>query len=339
MKKRVFIVGGSVAGIALAGLGALAIGMALRAPSASAATSCTATGYIRDGINLTAALINPSGTVSGDVDASGCNIGVYYSAGVTGTVKGANIHNANYFGVVNNGGAVTVENSRIHDIGESPLNGDQHGVAVYWVYGSAATGAITNNTIWNYQKGGIVVNGVGSSASVSGNTVTGQGPVSYIAQNGIQIGYGATATVMRNTVSGNSYTGTSTVSGGIIVVGGPCPYYYGSAYTTDTQIVGNTVVNNDVGIWLTNLQADCASAPTTATNIKVVNNTISNDAVTNGYGYQAGIADQGYNDKIIHNTISGAGYDPATSATAYLIQIDADSSFTNKAKIHANVVQ
>lgn len=297
-----------------------------------------ATGFYRDGINLTAASINPTGTVSGDLDATGCNIGVFYGAGSTGVVNGANIHNANYFGVVNDGGNVTVENSSIHDIGETPLNGDQHGVAVYWVYGASGTGSITNNQIWNYQKGGIVVNGVGSVANVTGNTVTGQGPVNYIAQNGIQIGYGASATVMRNTVTGNSYTGTSTVSGGIIVVGGPC---YGAAYTTNTQIAGNTVVNNDVGIWLTNIDADCVSAPTTQTNIHVVNNTISNDGLHNNYGgtgYQAGVADQGDNDKIIHNAISGAGYDPATSATAYLVAIDAASSFTNHAKIHANVV-
>jgi len=338
MKKRIsMIVVGAVVSIALVGL-TLATVLSLHAPKALASVNCTPTNFYRDGINLTAALINPASTVSGDVDATGCNIGVYYGAGVTGTVDGATIHNATYYGVVNNGGAVNVRNSSIHEIGESPFNGDQHGVAVYWVYGSAATGSITNNMIRDYQKGGIVVNGVGSSADISGNTVQGFGPINFIAQNGIQIGYGATATVMRNTVSGNSYTGTSTVSGGIIVVGGPC---YGAAYTTGTQIVGNTVVNNDVGIWLTNIDADCVSAPTTATNIKVVNNTISNDAVNNnygGFGYQAGVADQGYNDKIIHNTISGAGYNPATSATAYLVAIDASSSFTNKAKVHANVI-
>ncbi|MEO7077132.1 MAG: hypothetical protein ABI068_17690 [Ktedonobacterales bacterium] len=338
MKKRIStIVIGVVVSIALAGL-AFATVLSLHAPKALASVNCTPTNFYRDGINLTAALINPASTVSGDVDASGCNIGVYYSAGVTGTVDGATIHNATYYGVVNNGGAVNVTNSSIHEIGESPFNGDQHGVAVYWVYGSAATGSITNNMIWDYQKGGIVVNGVGSSADIRGNTVKGFGPINFIAQNGIQIGYGAAATVMSNTVSGNSYTGTSTVSGGIIVVGGPC---YGAAYTTGTHIVGNTVVNNDVGIWLTNIDADCVSAPTTATNIKVVNNTISNDAVNNnygGFGYQAGVADQGYNDKIIHNTISGAGYNPATSATAYLVAIDASSSFTNKVKVHANVI-
>jgi len=95
---------------------------------------------------------------------------------------------------------------------------------------------------------------VGSNAVVSDNIVTGQGPVPYIAQNGIQFGYGSSGSAMKNTVTGNSYTGTSTDSGGIIVVGGA---YYGScpdgnpcAYTTGVQIVQNKVANNDIGVWL-----------------------------------------------------------------------------------------
>src|SRR4051812_37366334 len=51
--------------------------------------TCTPTGYIRDSINMTAALINPVGTVSGDVDATGCNVGVYYDHGM-GVVYKAN---------------------------------------------------------------------------------------------------------------------------------------------------------------------------------------------------------------------------------------------------------
>lgn len=45
----------------------------------TANAACTATGYMRDSIDLTAALIDP-GTVDGQVvDATGCDIGVYYS--------------------------------------------------------------------------------------------------------------------------------------------------------------------------------------------------------------------------------------------------------------------
>ncbi len=302
------------------------------APAARAAT-CTPTGFFRDNTNMTAALINP-GTVTGEVDATGCNIGVYYGPGASGTVSGADIHGANYFGVVNDGATINIQNSAIYDIGETPFNGTQHGVGIYFVLGSSASGTISGNTIWNYQKGGIVVNGVGTSATIRDNVVTGLGPVGFIAQNGIQVGYGARASVMGNTVSGNSYTGTSTVSGGIIVVGGP---WYGEAYTFGTQITGNTVVNNDIGVFVTNLAAD-GSAPDVATNIKVVNNTISNDAVTNnygGFGYQAGVSDVGNNDKIINNMISGVGYGPDTT-DHYLVPIDADQSFTNRPKVHAN---
>ncbi len=340
MNKRVAVIAGGLLTTTVAGLVALSLVMAAH-PSRVAAATCMPTGYSRDNINLTAALINPQGTVSGVVDATGCNIAVFYSAGAQGVVNNADIFGANYYGVVNDGAVVTIENSSIHDIGETPLNGDQHGVAIYWAYGGAGTGRIVDNSIWNYQKGGIVVNGAGAYATISGNTVTGQGPVDYIAQNGIQLGYGAHGTVMRNTVTGNSYTGlNNAASGGIIVVGGAC---YGDMYTTNVQIANNTVINNDVGVWLSNIQADCVSAPTTQTNNKVINNTISDDGVYNvsgnfTEGYQAGVSDQGDNDKIIHNAISGAGYNPASSSSAYLIAIDASSSFTNHVKVHANVV-
>jgi hypothetical protein len=293
-----------------------------------AATTCSATGFIRDGINMTAALINPVATVTGTVDATGCNIAVYYDAnGAGGTVKAANVSGSNYFGVLVNGdnGPVSVDvlNSTIHDIGESPLNGTQHGVGIYYrsfLLGGSATGKISGNQLFKYQKGGIVVNGTGSNAIVSSNTVTGEGPVAYIAQNGIQFGFGSSGSAMKNTVTGHSYTGTSTASGGIIVVGGDC---YESPLTTGIQVVQNIVTNNDVGVWLSNINADCQTPPSDQTNIKVVNNTISTDALTNGIPYEAGVSDQGNNDKIINNSISG-----------YPLPIDVTS--TNRPKVHAN---
>ena len=303
--------------------------------------ACTPTSFF----GLTAALVNPVSTVSGPVNAAGCDIGVYYdAAGVGGTVKRAEIYGALYYGVIVYGdeGPVSVDvlNSWIHDIGDSPLNGNQRGVAVYYrayFLGGSATGKVSDNTIERYQKGGIVVNGVGSNAVVSNNIVSGLGPVNFIAQNGIQFGYGSSGSAMKNTVTGNQYMGSSTVSGGIVVVGGPgygtCPDGNPCSYTTGSQNVQNKVVNNDIGVFLTNLQGD-GSAPLGATNIKVVNNTISNSAITNGYCYQAGVSDVGNNDKIINNTVSGAGYDNMT--ICYAVHVDADTSFTNRPKVHAN---
>lgn len=51
---------------------------------------------------------------------------------------------------------------------------------------------------------------------------------------------------------------------------------------------------------------------------------------------EAGVSDVGNNDKIIANTIYGAGYEPATNPAAYAVFIDADPSFTNRPKVHAN---
>jgi hypothetical protein len=279
-------------------------------------SACTPTGLMRDGINLTAALVNPS-TVTGTVNASSCNIGVYYGPGTTGTVSGANISGANYFGVVADGAAVNVTGSNVHDIGEVPLNGSQHGNAIY--YTNAAGGTISGNTVGHYQKNGITaVNG--SSVTISGNTVTGEGPVNYIAQNGIEVGSGATGTVQDNTVSGNAYTGPNGASsGGVLVFGGPF-FGVGVPYTTGVQVSHNTLTNNDVGIYLYNADLS-GNAPKTQTKNGAVNNTITNNldsgnsnktGCSSTMGYQAGVSDFGTKDNIVNNKISGTGYTPAT---------------------------
>lgn len=306
------------------------------------AASCTSTGFVRDTINLTAALINPQNTVSGDVDAAGCNIGVYYAPGAKGKVDKANIHGANYYGIVNNGAQVDITNSYVSDIGETPLNGTQHGVAIYFAFGSNAKGNIQDNTVWNYQKGGIVVNGPLASSNIQRNTVIGQGPVNYIAQNGIQAGYGAQTQIQQNFVSGNSYTGAGGASsGGVIVVGGDC---YGGAATTDTHIQDNTAVGNDVGVWFTNLDSSCTGVTTPQTKNTAQNNTLINNGLNNksgngpGQGYQAGVSDAGTNDTIQNNFICGPGYEPPGTAAVAVFAIDATPGYANNPKIQNNTI-
>ena len=91
MRRFALLLGLAIPLLALVGY-ALLGGFAARPASAS---GCAPTGYYRDSINLTAALINPSGTVSGIVNAAGCNIGIYYGAGHTGAVNHATISGAN----------------------------------------------------------------------------------------------------------------------------------------------------------------------------------------------------------------------------------------------------
>jgi hypothetical protein len=176
------------------------------ATTAGAAT-CTATGFMRDGINLTAAQIG--GTVTGSLDATGCDIGVYFATPGSVTA-GAQISGARYFGLVNDATSVMVEGANVHDIGNKPFDGTQHGVAIYFTNGG--TGTIDGNMVSAYQKGGIVVTGTNASgaattATVTNNTVTGLGPVVFIAGNGIQVSRGAVAEVRGNAISDNFYTG------------------------------------------------------------------------------------------------------------------------------------
>ena len=103
--------------------------------------------------------------------------------------------------------------------------------------------------------------------------------------------------------------------------------------TTGTSVQQNTLQNNDVGVFISNLSLDNnnqCSLPITATNVVAKYNMISNIAVTNvsgpnllGYpgGYQAGISDEGNSDQIIKNQICGIGYTSVTPPP-YLSQID-----------------
>jgi len=307
---------------------------------------------------MTAAIIDPANPVTGDVDATGCNIGIYI-AKVDATIDAANIHGANYFGVVVNGDTGTpsasITNSTIPNIGETPPNGTQHGAGIYFRSFSltgSASGTVSNNIVTGYQKGGIVANGQGVNVAITDNTVTGLGVVDFIAQNGIQVGYGASASVMRNKVTGNAYTGANDASsGGILVVGGPghspCPDGFGGSvpcpYTVNTRIIQNTETGNDVGVWLSNVDASF-QPPASATNIKVVNNTLSNSNLSNvsgcGFpkGYQAGISDEGNNDKLVTNSISGVGYtnNGVTDCNLGTVVLSIDNTLNSRAKIHAN---
>ena len=299
--------------------------------ASAANAACTPTGFYVDGINMTAAKMG--GDVTGTLDATGCNIGVFYDHSNIGNVTGADIFGANYFGVVVDGDAgavaVNVTSSQIHDIGESPLNGTQHGNAIFYMNASgdtaaddsrtcnaatnAVTGTVSGNTVTAYQKNGITVKCPGTSVDISGNTVTGEEDASFIAQNGIEVGVGATGQISSNTVSENEYTGSGgAASTGVLIFGGTG---FGGALTKNVSVSSNTITDSDVGIDSVNCNdADCVKAPATNTNIDIRNNSLTNADISNVsgcggvQGYQAGIQDLGRNDKISGNAISGTGY-------------------------------
>lgn len=317
-------------------------------PAGSFVAHCMPTGFFRDGINMTARQIG--GNVTGTLDATGCNVGVYYGPGTTGTVNNADIFGSNYYGVVVQQAAVNVTNSKVHNIGENPFNGDQHGVGIYYANVAGVTngdctntgstsGTISGNTVSLYQKGGIVATCQNTTISIMNNTVTGNGPVDYIAQNGIQVSLGATGDVGQNTVTGNEYTGPNGASSGGILVFGGC----GGAISAHVNVFQNILTNNDVGIFLVNYDSTCSVNTSTKTQENAHNNTITkNDGSTNksgwatDLGYQAGIEDVGNGDNIHNNTISGTGYTSPSTSTIKIYSIDTTATPTLNAKVHNN---
>jgi parallel beta-helix repeat protein len=112
----------------------------------------------------------------------------------------------------------SITNVNVHGVRQG-LSGCQEGNAIevrnFAVSQTLRSVTIANNTVSEYQKNGITVNGT-VNGTVTGNTVTGAGPITYIAQNGIQVGFGGSALIRGNIVSGNYYTPASDTACGLL---------------------------------------------------------------------------------------------------------------------------
>lgn len=138
----------------------------------------------------------------------------------------------------NAGGSITYNTVRNINQGNS---GCQEGNAIEARNDGPDTVNVTirHNTISAYQKTGIVAN-LNVNATVEYNDVRGFGPVNFIAQNSIQIGWGAIGRVRYNSVNGNAYTGGYWVSTGILL------YAPGNG----VNVSQNTALNSDVGVYM-----------------------------------------------------------------------------------------
>lgn len=164
---------------------------------------------------------------------------------VDGSTAAFNACTPEYYGVYFRNGAGTLNNSDIRNV-YHPSAGGCQGVIGVLVHSNTGSNAVnlTNNSITNYGKNGVTCNLVTGATSltcnVTGNTVTGRGPLGSgeAAQNGVQIGFGATGVVNGNTISNNSYTPFTTIATGILL------------YQADADAANNTLSENQVGLYL-----------------------------------------------------------------------------------------
>ena len=80
------------------------------------------------------------------------------------------------------------------------------GIFVQSASPSTSTVAVQNSTVRGYQKNGVTGNEGGTTVTINGNSVVGAGPTTT-AQNGIQVGFGATGKVQNNTVADDDFNG------------------------------------------------------------------------------------------------------------------------------------
>jgi hypothetical protein len=304
------------------GSGLTAVGTAFTSSSSNYPPQFTS-----DGLFLPQALLVTTGN---NVQVNGLT--------VSGPIASPNGCSEDEYGILALAGSINLNSDRVLDIAssDSSLYGCQYGVGIqigreYWekpdfstylVENFSAKANINNVTVSGYQKNGITVDGVGSSANITNSTINGGGSGTpfgtIIAQNGIQISRGAKSDIENNNISNNAYSGDGWASsGGILLFGG-----YGDPLVTNVNVNDNKLVNNDVGIYMVNYDSGGDGPATTPTKDKATDNWISNKAVTNVsgicygdiscggslIGYQAGINDVGDQDTICYNSISGIGY-------------------------------
>lgn len=173
--------------------------------------------------------------------------------GVGNTVFGADrpdFHGVLFFDAAGSITGNTVTGIRDPLKGDGEPSGAQRGNAIVVINddGAMRSVSVTGNTVADFQKNGLTVSGDGLDAVIDDNTVTGSGflaSTGAIAQNGIQVSFGATGSVSNNivteigfqrddfitshvlayqagallSITGNTLTGTSgpSHSGGVVI--------------------------------------------------------------------------------------------------------------------------
>ena len=141
---------------------------------------------------------------------------------VNGLLEGASVTGANnptLVGIAYLNASGTVDHVDVTGIREGDASfGDQRGIAIFAsntapVIGPANSFTVTNSSVEDFQKGGIVV--FNATVEISHDTVTGVGATGLNAQNGIQVS-GVSGDVSGNTVSEIGYIPAGTTATGIL---------------------------------------------------------------------------------------------------------------------------
>ena len=193
--------------------------------------------------------------------------------------------------------------------------------------------SIRGNTVTDYQKTGIVANG-NVDVTITGNEIQGFEPTASIAQNGIQVGFGATGSVMDNTTTNNWFSGDNWAAAGILVFEASGAMVQGNtvsqsqigvgieawcwfvATASDNQVVNNQIDGSDFGVTIAaNVLGGLTTCNPSANGNNVVNNAIASPGEEGDTAVFVGTGEffcpcpafsgSAENNKVIRNAISG----------------------------------
>ncbi len=208
------------------------------------------------------------------------------------TVKGFEIDGLNLGTAGNTFVAILARNANpglirdcdIHDF-HNTFNSDM-GSGIM-IYGNSNV-AVKNNGVSAFSKNGITANGdfgpsVDPTVTIDSNTVIGDGYITTVAQNGIQVGFGAGGVVHANTISDIGWiwdgTGTHWVSSGIL------PAVYNNYYAPGPVVhcTDNIITDVQCGIYYSDGNGNAIGNSYTMTNSDGL------DAGDPAYAYYVGI--------------------------------------------------
>jgi len=169
------------------------------------------------------------------------------------------------YGILVAGGAtLEADGITIDGAGAFPINGCQGGVGIQ--VGMAWTtpvevghAVLAKDTITNYQKNGMTVDGAGSSANIAGVTVLGAGPTPELAQNGIQVSNGASAKITQANVSGNKCEDNVPTTCGPNAAQAAGVLFFDAA--SGSSISKSKINNNDLGVYFSSGEATESVSP------------------------------------------------------------------------------
>ena len=277
-------------------------GVLLSAPAVYASTTCTfnigsnsmklnancttdqtiliPNGFTLDGQGRTITAVDPPGGhfVGAVVKNAGASAKVKnLTVTVSGLADICDADNDRLRGILFEGASGSIKDTIVRDINQG-ASGCQEGNAIEvrnapfdGTHPNTKVVQVEHNVVSRYQKTGILANG-DVKVEVDSNTVTGLGPVNYIAQNGIQLGFGALGDVQDNKVSANVYTPQTAASSGILLV----------SAGNGILVNNNTVGTSDVGIWV------ISTNNARVKNSKVTGSTFDGIALDNSFGPASG---------------------------------------------------